>query len=240
LISPRRLRLRREFPAETHRLRLRARAALPFTTAALLFLAAGCDKALDNTGTWQQPTPRVVANPSYPSCTTSQDCLWGQRCDTTAGTCAADATGLAPDFTLPDDNENSETYRQDVTLSKQRGLVTVLYFGLSTCSVCWRQTYMLQNLLERLAAEGVPNVMGLVIDHAQGAGSVWAMAQYTRLPILQDPPETTVWNQFAAEKDTFVVIDPNGFVRESWKTLYLYEVPADLARLEAAIRDAAK
>jgi peroxiredoxin len=219
---------------------LHARRRLLTTTAALLFLAAGCEKALDNTGTWQQPTPWVDVNPAYPACTTSTDCPWGERCDATAGICGTDAKGLAPDFTLPDDNENSETYRQDVTLSKQRGLVTVLYFGLSTCSVCWRQTYMLQNLLERLAAEGVQNVMGLVVDHAQGAGSVWAMAQYTRLPILQDPKEMTVWNRFAAEKDTFVVIDPNGFVRESWKTLYLYEVPADLARLEAAVRDAAK
>jgi hypothetical protein len=117
----------------------------------------------------------------------------------------------------------------------------VIYFGLSTCPVCWQQVMRIQSTLEALADGGLGNVTALVIDHASGAGKVWEMAQYTRLPILQDTAEGSVWNLFpGTEKDTFVVVDPSGFVHAFFPTLYPFQSAADLARLEQAIRDAAK
>jgi len=217
---------------------------LAIAGSVFLLLAAACEKPIDETGSWLQPTAPAFANRSYPACTAASDCRWGEHCDATTLACVAATDGLASDFTLPDRNENSESINKDVTLSKMRGLVTVLYFGLSTCPVCWSQTMHLQSLLETLAADGVPGVMALVIDHAQGDGKVWEMARYTRLPILQDPVGETVWNLYRAQvgavKDTFVVIDANGFVRKSWTTLSIYDNPDNLAALGAAIRDAAK
>ena len=49
-----------------------------------------------------------------------------------AGTDDAVLGELAADFTLPDLNENSPTFGQDVTLSDLRGHVVVVYFALAT------------------------------------------------------------------------------------------------------------
>jgi len=205
-------------------------------------MLAACEATSDSTGSWKPPIAVVPDNPSYPSCAASMECHWGERCDGPSSTCTADGAGLvaAPDFTLPDEDEHSATYGQDVSLSAQHGLVTVIYFGLSTCPVCWQQVMRVQSTLETLADGGLGNVTALVIDHESGAGKVWEMAQYTRLPILQDTAGSTVWNLFHAVKDTFVVVDPYGFVRASFATLYPFRSAADLARLEEAIRDAAK
>lgn len=77
-----------------------------------------------------------VVNPDWPSCTTSRDCRYAERCAAGTGTCAVPAVPgpwtLAPDFALLDVNENSASYGRDVTLSGLAGHVVVAYFALAT------------------------------------------------------------------------------------------------------------
>lgn len=222
---------------------MRTRWRLP-SVLILLAPALACQAPADDTGSWRPPKVDLPQNPAWPSCTRSLECRWGETCDGTdlecVGTVPVGKVKAATDFTLPDLNEHSQTFGNDVSLSDQHGLVTVIYFGLSTCPVCWQQVMRLQWMLEELASAGTPNATALVIDHASGDGLVWEMARYTRLPILQDPPARTVWNQYGALKDTFVVVDPSGFVQATWPVLRILDTDQDFNALRQAILDAAK
>ena len=211
-------------------------ATLPF----LLLLLPSCDTLKYTPGDWKPPVASIPVNPSYPSCASSSGCPWGEWCEPATSLCTNAGSPLAAafDFTLPDRNANSAFYGKDVTLSEQVGLVTVIYFGLATCSVCWQQSIDLQALLERLSKEGTSQVTALVINDTQANGLVEAgIGRYTALPVLQDSPSRAVWLAYLAQKDTVVVVDANGFVQKRWTFL---DIGSSSSLLEDEVRAAGK
>ncbi len=210
--------------------------------ALLAPLVAACDSEDScSPGAWQPPLATAHSNPAYPACVASNDCPFLQRCDPGASSCTADPGPwtAAPDFSLRDLNPNSATHGRTLTLSSQHGLVTVLYFGYASCPICMQQVVRLQELLERLAAAGTPGVIAMIVNDPRVENYVPMMGCVTRLPILQEGDDFATWSRFLAAKDSFVVVDGNGFVRARFDPLYIHAQAADLDALEQAIRAAA-
>jgi hypothetical protein len=75
------------------------------------------------------------SKPVYPACSDPSDCPWGEECSSNKCGKPQNPPGeLAKDFTLKNKNAKCKEFAfdEDITLSKQKGKIILLYFALST------------------------------------------------------------------------------------------------------------
>ncbi len=123
---------------------------------------------------------------------------------------------FAADFSLQDLNAASATAGKTVSLSGLRGDVVVLYFGLATCPLCHQQAVYLDAVQQDFVAKGYTRVHILVINWQDTELSIPDFAAGVSLPVLQDTAQAYVWAVYQAGKDTTLVIDGEGRVRNRW------------------------
>ena len=123
---------------------------------------------------------------------------------------------FAADFAMQDLNPASVTAGRTVSLSDLRGDVVVLYFGLATCPLCHQQAVYLDAVQQDFVAMGYSRVHILVVNWQDTEAAIPDFAAGISLPVLQDTAQKYVWAVYQAGKDTTLVIDGLGRVRNRW------------------------
>lgn len=141
-----------------------------------------------------------------------------------AGRCeAVDLVGKkAPDFKLPDIEEN------EVTLSQFAGKVVVLNFWQTTCLPCIEEMPDLVAIYDEYQAKGLV-VIGLAVKDNPAEVQNKAEVMRVRYPVLMDNMAVRMLYGIESVPHTFV-IDKKGIVRQH------FDRATDKAAIEAAVK----
>jgi hypothetical protein len=126
----------------------------------------------------------------------------------------------APEFALRDVNPASPTLGEIVSLSSLRGQRVLLYFGSADCPLCREMFGGVKAIVEDLRAEGLTNVIGVMINDALFAYAAPELAAVdAHMPALQDTfvkvegewrPAMRVLYNCVGSVDPAIVIDEDG------------------------------
>ncbi len=187
-------------------------------------LVIGCDSGSGETAadvTSGEPDTKQGTGPVTPECTKNTVCEWGELC--IEKTCQVpEGAGGAPayDFSAQDQCPGSESYQQMVTLSESHGSVVLLYFATSTCAACIADVKVYENMIKQLEYKGYVGKATMITVLLPFSGSAIAdFSQGLQFPVLLDDTTIGIADHYGASKDTVVLIDGAGYVREKWATL---------------------
>jgi len=187
-------------------------------------LVLGCDSGSGEPGedvASGEPDVKQGTGPVTPECTKTTVCEWGELC--IENTCQVpDGAGGAPayDFSAQDQCQGSKTYQQMVTLSDCHGSVVLLYFATSTCAACIADVKVYESMIKQLEYKGYVGKAKMITVLLPFSGSAIAdFAQGLQFPVLLDDTTIGIADHYGASKDTVVLIDGAGYVREKWLTL---------------------
>jgi hypothetical protein len=163
------------------------------------------------------------SNPSSPTYTTTltEAVLTGRR---SVLYFAEPGQAPAPDFALRDVNPDSPTLGEVVSLASLRGQRVLLYFGGAGCPLCREMFAGVKAIVDDLRAEGLTNVIGVMINNAIEAVYADLLDEVNaQMPALQDTFRWDGGNPWPATRllynclseDPAIVIDEDGceFVR---------------------------
>lgn len=116
-----------------------------------------------------------------------------------------------PDFALTDLNSASSTAGMSVSLSAQRGRVSVWYFATAACQYCVDQVAQLQRMQRELdASTPTRAVRFFVIADLDSDGATSVFTRGNALPVLQDNRVANVQASWMAAIRDVVVVDDEG------------------------------
>ncbi len=118
----------------------------------------------------------------------------------------------APDFQLPDVNENSATYGQTMGSQDFRGKTLILYFAQASCAVCQSHVAALQAIWTEHPA-WAEDTRILVVNMPGYEGYLPDLVEGITLPVLQDDDTQLVSESHGASKWYVYFVDDEGTLR---------------------------
>lgn len=115
------------------------------------------------------------------------------------------------DFTLMDENPESPTYQQPVSISDYLGRPVVLYVGSAGCEFCVDQMVALADLETEWRAEG-DSAVALGMNQIGQEAGVELMGGGRTIPVLQDTREADVMRAYGINYNDVIVLDAQGRV----------------------------
>jgi peroxiredoxin len=195
-----------------------------YSLVVLGLLVLGCDGGGGGAGedvAAGEPETNQGTGPVTPECTKNTVCEWGELCIEKSCQVPEGAGGApAYDFSAQDQCPGSKSYQQMVTLSDCHGSVVLLYFATSTCAACIADVKVYENMVKQLEYKGYVGKAKMITVLLPFSGSAIAdFAQGLQFPVVLDDTTIGIADHYGASKDTVVLIDGAGYVREKWPTL---------------------
>jgi hypothetical protein len=163
----------------------------------------------------------VPPKQEQPQCTTHTACDYGELCVNKQ--CAIpEGTNAAPayDFAAIDQNPTSATSQQEVSLSGMHGKAVLLNFSSTTCAACVADAAVYESMVKQLEYKGVVNAVAMItVVLPNGASKLTELCDGLQFPVVVDNSSLGVADHYKAGKDTLVLIDGAGYVRENWPSL---------------------
>jgi len=189
----------------------------------VLLFVFGCDSGEDE----QTPDDKQVEDvqdkkpPATVQCTKHSTCEWGELCiEKSCQSPWEEPKATAYDFTRMDECATSKTYQQQISLSDNHGSVTLLYFSTTACAACVADVREYEGIVSQLEAKGFVGLGKMITVILPMSAS--AMANFSdnlKFPVVVDDNEVGIADHYGANKDTVVLVDGAGYLRETWPSL---------------------
>lgn len=175
-------------------------------------------------------------------CSKTSSCPWGQSCQNHQCVIpeGQNPAKTAFDFEKLDECPGSPTSGQTVALSDFHGSVILLYFSTTTCDACKADVQVYEGMVQQLEAKGfvgAGKMMTVILP--MSASALPDFAGPLETPVVVDDTTTGIADHYSAGKDTVVLIDKAGYIRESFPKLEVRGAAADKSMLNQLLTEMA-
>jgi peroxiredoxin len=176
------------------------------------------------------------------ACSKTTSCLWGESCQ--SHDCVipkgANPADVAYDFVKKDETPNSPTYGKEIALSDFHGSVILLYFATSTCDACKADVQVYEGLIEQVEFKGFVGMAKMMtVLLPMSASALPDFVAPLSSPVVVDDVDTGIADHYKGSKDTVVLIDKAGYVRETYPSLEVRGGAKDKSALTQTLLDMA-
>jgi len=203
--------------------------------AVFAVIAVSCDSG-GGSGEDQEDLVAVDegSEPQSIACSKTSTCEWGNSCQ--KHKCVVpdgqNPGKAAYDFVRKDECDGSPTAGQDIALSDYHGKVILLYFATSTCDACKADVKVYEGLIDQLEFKGFVGMAAMItVMLPMSASALPAFAAPLHTPVVVDDDNVAIAVHYKAAKDTVVLIDKAGYIRETYPSLEVRGAAPDKAGL---------
>jgi peroxiredoxin len=209
----------------------------------LMAFAAGCGGSDDEESDGKTADAAVdPGNGTTPTiqCSKTATCDWGEQCvDHLCVTPDPPPGSLAFDFAAKDECPGSSTYGEQIALSDFHGRVVLLYFSSTTCDACKADVKEYEALVGQMEGKGFVGMAKMItVVLPMQASALPEFVAPLQQPVVVDETGIGIADHYGAAKDTVVLVDGAGYVRQKWPKLEMRPAPGkDKPKIEKAMID---